>query len=89
MKVNPTGEWNTSKIVFDNGEVEYWINSERIIAFKAWTTDWYSRKAAGKWKNAPDYGLSPTGVICLQDHGYPAWFKNIKIKLLKKKMKEE
>jgi len=89
MKVNPAGEWNTSKIVFDNGEVEYWINGEKIIAFEAWSADWFSRKEAGKWKNAPDYGLSPTGVICLQDHGYPAWFKNIKIKKLERKEKEE
>ena len=28
--------------------------------------------------------MSRTGHICLQDHGYPAWFRNIKIKELPK-----
>jgi len=82
MKVNPQGEWNTSKIVFDNGHVEHWINGVKIIDFEAWTDDWFVLKNAGKWANAPEYGLASSGVICLQDHGCPASFKNIKIKEL-------
>ena len=50
--------------------------------FEAWTTDWNERKANGKWKDAPGYGMAKTGFICLQDHGSEAWFKNIKIKKL-------
>ena len=37
----------------------------------------------------PEYGLSRRGVICLQDHGYPAWFRNIKIKELPVKSVEK
>jgi hypothetical protein len=88
MKVNPAGTWNTSKIVFDNGHVEHWMNGEKIIEFEAWTDDWFARKNSGKWANAPEYGLAHKGVICLQDHGYPAWFRNIKIKELPRKTKE-
>ena len=44
MHINPVGEWNSSKIIFDNGHVEHWL--------------------------------------CLQDHGDPASFRNIKIKEL-------
>lgn len=87
LKINPAGEWNTSKIVFDNGHVEYWMNGEKTIEFEAWTPDWFNRKNSGKWSHAPEYGLSQTGLICLQDHGYPAWFRNIKIKELPKKEK--
>lgn len=87
MKVNPQGEWNNSRIVFDNGHVEHWLNGEKILEFEAWTDDWYARKNSGKWENAPEYGLAGTGVICLQDHGYPASFRNIKIKQLPKKEK--
>lgn len=82
MKVNPYGEWNNSKIVFDNGHVEHWLNGEKILEFEAWTDDWFARKNSGKWAHAPEYGLAGKGVICLQDHGYPASFKNIKIKEL-------
>ncbi|MDE7387186.1 MAG: DUF1080 domain-containing protein [Muribaculaceae bacterium] len=86
--VNPQGEWNNSRIVFDNGHVEHWLNGHKILEFEAWTPDWYARKNSGKWENAPEYGLAKTGVLCLQDHGYPASFRNIKIKQLPKREAE-
>ena len=82
MHVNPVGEWNTSRIVFDNGHVEHWLNGEKILEFEAWTDDWFEKKGSGKWAHALEYGLSDEGVICLQDHGDPASFKNIKIRQL-------
>ena len=85
MNVNPVGKWNTSKIVYDNGHVEHWLNGEKILEFEAYTDDWFARKASGKWGNATEYGLAHEGVICLQDHGDPASFRNIKIKELPKK----
>ena len=85
MRVNPVGEWNTSKIVFDNGHVEHWLNGEKILEFEAWTDDWFAKKASGKWGDATEYGLAHEGVICLQDHGDPASFRNIKIKELPRK----
>ncbi|SHF42200.1 protein of unknown function [Mariniphaga anaerophila] len=87
-KLHPAGKWNNSKIVFDNGHVEHWLNGEKILEFEAWTPDWYERRNSGKWENMPEYGLSPIGHICLQDHGAKFWFKNIKIKPLPKKKKE-
>ena len=89
MKVNPQGKWNNSKIVFDNGHVEHWLNGVKILEFEAWTDDWFTRKNSGKWENAPDYGLAKKGVLCLQDHGFPASFRNLKIKELPRKPKNE
>jgi hypothetical protein len=86
--IKPAGEWNTSKIVFDNGHVEHWLNGEKVVEFEAWTDDWFEKKNSGKWKDAPEYGLAHKGVICLQDHGSAAWFRNIKIKELPRKTKE-
>lgn len=81
-ELKPAGEWNRSEIIFDNGHVTYLLNGKVTVEFDAWTPDWYERKNAGKWENAPEYGLSRSGHICLQDHGYPAWFRNVKIKEL-------
>ena len=78
----PVGEYNLTKIIVKNGHVEHWLNGVKIVEFEAWTTDWNERKANGKWKDAPGYGMAKTGFICLQDHGSEAWFKNIKIKKL-------
>lgn len=89
MFVNPQGQWNNSRIVFDNGHVEHYLNGHKILEFEAWTDDWFERKNAGKWEMAPEYGLADRGVICLQDHGSPASFRNIKIKQLPKKVTGE
>lgn len=87
-ELKPAGEWNTSRIVFDNGHVEHWLNGKKLLEFEAWTDDWFERKNSGKWDNAPEYGLSSVGHISLQDHGSRVWFKNIKIKELADKEKE-
>jgi len=84
-KLNPAGEWNSSRIVFDNGHVEHWLNGEKILEFEAWTPEWFELKNSGKWENAPEYGLSSVGYISLQDHGSKVWFRNMKIKELPKK----
>ena len=85
MRLNPQGEWNNSRIVCDNGHVEHWRNGHKILEFDAYTDDWFARKNSGKWETAPEYGLARRGVICLQDHGYPASFRNLKIKELPRK----
>jgi hypothetical protein len=76
----PVGEYNNTKIIFNKGHVEHWLNGVKVLEFEAWTDDWNKRKATGKWKEAKSYGKAKTGYICLQDHGSEIWFKNIKIK---------
>jgi hypothetical protein len=85
VTLNPPGQWNNSEIIFDSGHVEYWLNGSKIIEFEAWTDDWFARRESGKWENAPEYGLAHRGLLCLQDHGYPASFRNVKIKELPRK----
>jgi hypothetical protein len=81
-KLNPIGEWNTSKIVFNKGHVEHWLNGVKILKFTAWDDEWTQHKSEGKWKDYPGYGLSKEGAIGLQNHGSPIWFRNIKIRPL-------
>jgi hypothetical protein len=78
----PAGEWNHARIVVDHGHVQHWLNGEKVVEYDLWTDDWKKRKAEGKWKDAPGYGMSKVGHIALQDHGSEAWFKNIEIKRL-------
>lgn len=88
-QLKKAGQWNNTKIVFDNGMVEYWLNDQKIIEFEAWTEDWFKRKESGKWDFAPEYGLARSGHIALQDHGDRVWFRNMKIKELPRKPKQE
>ena len=84
-KLNPVGVWNSSRIIFNNGHVEHWLNGAKIVEFEAWTPDWFRLKNSGKWSKMPEYGLSETGYIALQDHGSKVWFRNMKIRELPKK----
>ena len=47
-KLNPVGEWNTSKIVFNKGHVEHWLNGKKILEFTAWDADWSKKKAGSR-----------------------------------------
>jgi len=80
--LHPTGEWNSTKIVFTPERVEHWLNDKMVLSFVPWSDDWNAKKNSGKWGLAPDYGKFKTGYIGLQDHDSPLWFRNIKIKRL-------
>jgi len=80
--VKPIGEWNSSKIVYNDGHVEHWLNGDKIVEFEVGTDEWNKEKAEGKWKDFPDYASVKKGKIALQDHGKKAYFKNIRIKEL-------
>ncbi|AWW29264.1 DUF1080 domain-containing protein [Echinicola strongylocentroti] len=80
--VKPAGEWNTTRIVFTEDKAEYFLNGKKTVSFDPWSEDWEKRKAEGKWKDYPDYGVAKSGLIGLQDHGAKTWYKNIKIRKL-------
>lgn len=82
VPVNPVGEWNTTKIVVNNAHVEHWLNGKELLEYELGSPEWKKEKAAGKWKDDPEYGMSKTGHIALQYHGGDVWFRNIKLKQL-------
>lgn len=75
----PAGEWNTSTIKKNKAHVEHWLNGKKVAEYDLWSDTWKQHKAAGKWKDAPGYGMSSKGHLAIQDHGGEAWFKNIRI----------
>lgn len=81
-KLSPVGEWNLSRVVYRDGDVEHWLNGELIVAFSERTPEWNQEKNEGKWKDFPDYKIADKGKIALQDHGDRAWFRNMRIKEL-------
>ena len=81
-KLNPIGEWNSTRIIFNKGKVEHWLNGEKIVEFDKFSEDWKIKRNSGKWSDFPDYGKANYGYIGLQDHGSGVWFKDVKIRKL-------
>lgn len=80
--VKPLGEWNTARILVDGNHVVHWLNGVKMADFVMWSDDWKERVNNSKFKKWPEYGKAAEGHIGLQEHGNPAAFRNIKIKVL-------
>lgn len=82
--VKPTGEWNTIVIRVKDGKVTHTQNGVKVVEYTLWTPEWDAMVAKSKFKDFPGWteGIGKDGYIGLQDHGYPVWFRNIKIREL-------
>lgn len=81
-EVVPIEEWNTTKIIVNGTHVEHWLNNAKVVEYELWTKEWEELKANSKWAEMPNYGMSKTGHIGIQDHGGLTMFRNIKIREL-------
>ena len=82
--VHPAGEWNTVVIKVVNGHATHFMNGVEVLSYTLWTPEWDELVANSKFKTFPGFteGVAREGYIGLQDHGYPVWFRNIKIREL-------
>lgn len=82
--VKPAGEWNTIVIRVQDGKVTHTQNGVKVCEYTLWTPEWDKMVANSKFKTFKGFseGISKEGYIGLQDHGYPVWFRNIKIREL-------
>lgn len=80
--VRPAGEWNEVRIVARGPHVEHWLNGEQVAGYEQGSDAWAARVAASKFRTMPSYGTRMAGVIGLQDHGDPVWFRDVRIRRL-------
>lgn len=82
--INPAGEWNTCLIKVKDGKVNVSMNGTEVVTYSHWTPEWDEMVKNSKFKNFEGWteGIDKEGYIGLQDHGYPVWFRNIKIREL-------
>lgn len=76
--LKPVGEWNSSKVVVQNGSIEHWLNGKLVAEADTKSDEWKQLIAASKFKNKE--GFAPgNGKIMLTDHRDETWFRNIRI----------
>ncbi len=83
----PAGEWNhfvlkCQKTATGTYKCEHWMNGEKYVEYEIGSEDWKQKVAKSKFATWKEFGTADAGHICLQDHGNPVWFQNIKIRKL-------
>ena len=79
---NAVGEWNTARILHQDGHVEHWLNGKKAIEYDIGSEEWENLVQKSKFAEYPNYGRAKMGHIGLQDHGHLVKFRNIKIRKL-------
>ena len=82
--LRPVGAFNTGRIVFTDGHGEHWLNGEKVLEFDLRSQPFDSAFAVSKYAPLPGFGELRSGHIVLQDHGDEVWFRNIKIRELRR-----
>ena len=79
---NPTGEWNSSRIVANGNHLEHWLNDEKVVQVDLNSRVWEQAVANGRPANRQHYAKSNSGHIVLQDPGKNIWFRKMRIRKL-------
>ena len=78
---------STESAIINNNidELLEYATEKKVVQFTLWSKEWDDMVANSKFKDFQGFqeGISHEGYIGLQDHGYPIWFRNIKIRELK------
>ncbi len=81
-KLLPAGKWNKVRIIAKGGQVEHWLNGEKVVRYERGSGEFRKLVAASKFKDVKGYGEAKEGYILLQEHKDEASFRNIKIRRL-------
>jgi hypothetical protein len=74
----PPGEWNQARLVVRGGGVEHWLNGVRVLEYRLDRPEVV--KLLREHRKGDD--ILRASPICLQNHGSPAWFRDLKVRRL-------
>lgn len=78
----PTGEWNHSRIIHQNGKVEFYLNGTLTVQQDFTSQAWRDWVAQTHFKDSPEFTKHTSGHIALQEWSRGIAFRNIKLKPL-------
>ena len=81
--IHAVGEWNTARIVVRGQHCEHWLNGVKVLEYDRDSPQFRAIVAGSKFAEYPGYAERTGGYLLLQDHGFPVWYRNVKIRELK------
>src|SRR5690625_3066488 len=69
-QLNPVGEWNTGKIVFNGNRGEHWLNGKRVVEYELGTHMMNRLFAMSKWGDKSEEGSHIPGFNDRRESGY-------------------
>ena len=76
----PAGEWNLSRIVQNNGKVQFYLNGVLTADQDLKSQAWLDSVSNSHFKIFPEFGKHTKGRIGLQDWSKGVSFRNVKIR---------
>ena len=81
-KINPAGQWNSSRVLVKGNHVEHWLNGAKTVEFEMSGDELKTAIAASKFKATAGFGMKTKSPILLQDHGDEISVRDMKIRAL-------
>lgn len=82
VEAKSTGAWNTSKIVQQDGKIEFYLNGKLTAKEDLNSADWKTKIANSRFKDNAGFAEATQGKIALQNWYFNSWFRNMKIREL-------
>ena len=83
-RFNGVGAWNRARIVVKGTHIEHWLNGQKCVEYDKDCDMFDALVAYSKYRKWKDFAAMEYGNILLQDHGDEVWYKNVKLKNLRK-----
>ena len=80
-KLNPPGQWNTSRILVKGAHVEHWLNGAKTVEFEMGSDALKATVAKSKYKGVAGFGEKTKTQILIQDHGDEIWVRSVKLRV--------
>ena len=78
--LRPVGQFNTGRIVLEDGRLEHWLNGVKVLETKNVGDAWLGMIRGSKFARMPKFGRLARGHIALQDHGNTVWYRSLRIR---------